>query len=260
MKAAAVRAAVERLVDCWHVGETIDELPEEIRPRTPADGMQVQDRLTKELGVEVGGWKIGATSEVARKMLKADAPFAGRILAPRIFCSGQMLPATGYNLRGVEAEIALVLERNLPARIRPYTRGEVSKAVGAVCPALEIVDSRFTDISKVNIASMIADMGSSAALVIGKPILKWKLLDLPSIAVTIKAGRKIVGRGTGAAAMGDPLASLLWLANHLRTRDGLKAGDVISTGTCTGLYRAQPGEKITAEFGKLGTVAVSFTK
>jgi 2-keto-4-pentenoate hydratase len=76
--------------------------------------------------------------------------------------------------------------------------------------------------------------------------------------VTVRAGRKIVGRGTGRDALGNPLEALRWLANNPTVPEGLQAGEIVSTGTCTGLYRANPGDKIVADFGAFGTVEVKF--
>jgi 2-keto-4-pentenoate hydratase len=55
------------------------------------------------------------------------------------------------------------------------------------------------------------------------------------------------------------LNSLVWLANTLCEQDkALKAGDLVSTGVCTDIYLAEPGDHIVADFGTLGTAEVSF--
>ncbi|MBC8451604.1 MAG: hypothetical protein H8D70_00090 [Rhodospirillaceae bacterium] len=38
------------------------------------------------------------------------------------------------------------------------------------------------------------------------------------------------------------------------------AGEIISTGTCTGLLDVAPGDAVVADFGELGAVEISFTK
>ena len=35
---------------------------------------------------------------------------------------------------------------------------------------------------------------------------------------------------------------------------GLKAGDIVSTGTCTGIDAIKPGDEVIADFGSLGRV------
>ncbi len=67
------------------------------------------------------------------------------------------------------------------------------------------------------------------------------------------------GEGTGSRALGDPLNVLLWLANHQSAAGrGLSAGEIVSTGTCTGLDPVHAGDVARADFGTLGTVEIAF--
>jgi 2-keto-4-pentenoate hydratase len=259
MKRDAADTAASLLTEAWQVGTMLDELPAACRPKTVRDGMQVQDALVAALDLPVAGWKIGCTSKAAQRILKTRAPFPGRVFAPRVFDSGVVLPASGYGMRGIEGEFAFVLAKNLPPRARAYTRAEVRAAVGALRPAIEVVVSRFADWHKVNTASLIADMGCNGLLVLGKPVKAWRALDLRRLAVRVFAGGKQVGEGSGAEALGDPLLALTWLANFQRRRGGLMAGEVVTTGTCSGLYLAGPDDRIEARFGKLGTVGLEFS-
>ena len=61
-------------------------------------------------------------------------------------------------------------------------------------------------------------------------------------------------------ALEHPLVPLTWLANELsRTGIGLRAGEIFSSGTCTGMLRARPGETHVADFGAFGEVRVDFS-
>ena len=56
------------------------------------------------------------------------------------------------------------------------------------------------------------------------------------------------------------MAPLTWLANELsRTGIGLKAGQMVSTGTLTGMLAPKPDETYVADFGPFGSVTVTFT-
>jgi 2-keto-4-pentenoate hydratase len=67
-------------------------------------------------------------------------------------------------------------------------------------------------------------------------------------------------KGTAAAALDHPMVPLTWLANELsRTGVGMKEGQMVSTGTLTGMLAPKPGETYVAEFGPFGSVTVSFT-
>ena len=251
--------AVGWLAEAWRTGLRLAELPESCRPRTPADGYRVQDALTAELGIPVGGWKVGATGAAARKLLGARGPFAGRVFAPRIFASGITLPAGMYQTRGLEAEIAFKLGADLAPRKRPYTAKDVGEAVAQAHLAIEIVDLRFAKTaSAVGIANLIADQGANGALILGPAIKRWRSVDLAKATATMRVNDQAVGEGTGAGVLGNPLNALAWLANHRRSRGGLAKGQVVTTGTLTGIYRAAPGDRAVADFAKLGAVAVSF--
>jgi 2-keto-4-pentenoate hydratase len=48
---------------------------------------------------------------------------------------------------------------------------------------------------------------------------------------------------------------MVWLANQQsRFGRGLKRGDIVTTGTCTGLDSVKPGDHVVADFGGLGSV------
>jgi 2-keto-4-pentenoate hydratase len=259
MKNEFSREAAAILAEAWQVGHLLTELPEHCRPRNAAEAYRIQDLLAEELGVPVGGWKIGCTSPAARKIMKSRGPFAGRIFAPRIFESGITLPAGSYPTRGLEGEFAFRLAKPLPPRKRAYSVAAVTAAVGSMHLAIEIVHSRFGDMLKVGTPSVIADQGVNGALILGPPVPRWRTRAFEKQDVRMIVNGKVVGQGTGADCLGHPLKSLTWLANLMRGRGGLPAGALISTGTCCGMYRAAPGDRARADFGKLGAVEVRFT-
>ncbi len=56
------------------------------------------------------------------------------------------------------------------------------------------------------------------------------------------------------------MVPLTWLANELsRTGVGMKAGEMVSTGTLTGMLAPKAGETYIADFGPFGSVEVAFT-
>ena len=64
--------------------------------------------------------------------------------------------------------------------------------------------------------------------------------------------------GIGANVLGDPRAALTWLANELRVFGaGLRAGDLVTTGTCIPPVPLAPGDSFRVDFGALGSCDVS---
>ena len=71
---------------------------------------------------------------------------------------------------------------------------------------------------------------------------------------------EIVQTGNGEPVMESPINSLVWLAHRLHAKGTpLKAGEWVSTGTCTPPVPAEAGKTLSAKFGDFGTVSVSFT-
>lgn len=250
---------VERLAEAWRVGVLLPPLPARERPGTLAEAYKVQAALAVELDFPVGGWKIGCTSKAAQTMLGARGPFAAPIFAPRIFEAPVTLPAFAGQFCGLEAEFAFRFKTALPARRAAYDQDEVEAAIGAAHIAVEIVNSRFADGFKVGVASIVADMGGHGYLALGPAIARWRQRDLARAAAQMTVNGKVVGEGTGAAVMGGPLIALTWLANHARRRGGIATGQIVTTGTCTGLQPASPGDRAEARFGPFGSVAIAFS-
>ena len=250
--------AATLLSEAWRTATPLNALPPESRPRNAAEAYRIQDAFAHAVGEPTVGWKIGCTSAAARKILKTRAPMYGRVLASRLFSSGATLGAS-YKLRGVEGEFAFKLKRDLPPRRRPYARAEVRAAIAGLLPAIEVIEPRYTDWLAVGIHSVIADLGGDGAVVLGRAVPAWRRIDLREASVRMTLNGKIVGEGTGADCMGDPVAALVWLANALRIRGGLKAGEVVSTGTCCGFHRAAAGDRCIADFGRIGRVEVRFS-
>ena len=102
-----------------------------------------------------------------------------------------------------------------------------------------------------------ADCGVNIDLVVGDWMPDWHALDLKAQRVEMTINGQKRGAGTGARALGDPLNVMVWLANHLSRRGrALTRGLCVSTGTCTGLDPVRPGDRVVADFGSLGTVAI----
>jgi 2-keto-4-pentenoate hydratase len=251
--------AADALGEAFAIGTTLSELPASCRPRTLKEAYAVQAAFVASVAIETAGWKIGCTSDAARAIiLKAKGPFAGRVFLPRCFASGTVIPNSSYPMRGIEGEFAFVLAKNLKPRTRPYTRAEISAAVADLHLAIEIIDSRYTDWLKVSLPELVADLGANGALIVGPPVSNWRQHDLVAVTVTMRSGGRIVGKGRGGDALGHPLDALRWLANNPATKDGLCAGEIVSTGTCTGLHQAAPGDKVSCHFGPLGKVTFAF--
>ena len=259
LSAAAIDDAARRLVDARTGGPALEGLPDSCRPDSLASGYAIQAALRRRLGGVLGGWKVACTNDRAQALMKTDQPFAGPLLAPMLYPDPATFSGTGFRMRMVEGEFAFRLAKDLPERAEPYSRDEVLDAIGAVHPAMEVADSRYRDWLSVGLPSLVADGAVSGALIYSAGHDDWKNLDLVHTAVRVVVNGETVAEGSGANVLGDPLRSMEWLANHLSGRgEGLRAGDIVTTGSCTGNYQAQPGDEVVADFGALGEVRITF--
>ena len=233
-----------------------------LRPTTFDAAYEIQNQVTSLAGSPKVGWKLGATSTAAQQALGFDEPFFAPLL--RRFCheSGTTIALPVKHAPGVEAEFAILLGADLPARPEAYDRGGVAAAVAAVCPAIEVAGSRLVDAGeKQDPAMIVADGGNNIGFVQGEPHAGWASLDLASHEGTLFINGEQAASGNGGLVMGHPLDALVWLANTLsRSGRALNVGDVISTGSCTGWTAVGPGDTAVADFGELGTVEARFAE
>jgi 2-keto-4-pentenoate hydratase len=257
--------AATMLWDCWRDGRRLAALPEDIRPRTREEGYAIQSALEARSGRPLFGWKIAATSTAGQAHINVDGPLAGRLLREKAFESGATLPFGANHMRVAEAEFAFRMGRALPPRAGAYAVDEVLDAVGGLHPAIEIPDSRFDDFTIVGAPQLIADNACAHLFVLGPEApSSWREVDLIDHVVVGTVERPVTGRGDtvtregrGANVLGDPRVALTWLVNELsRLGLTLKAGEVVTTGTCLTPLPIAPGDAMSADFGLLGRVSV----
>ncbi|TCH96439.1 hypothetical protein EJV46_20895 [Roseococcus sp. SYP-B2431] len=206
------------------------------------------------------GYKIGSTSAEAQRILGTTEPGAGRLVTSFTHASPARLPIAAAHGPAVEGEFAFRLGRDLPARVTPYAPEDISAAIEAVAGAIEMVGSRFAGgLGQQGRLLTTADSSAHIGLVTG-PWHPWRRQDLRPHRVEMFVDGIARGSGTGARALGDPLNVLAWLVRHLSAQgQGLLAGEIVATGTCTGLDPVTPGGTATADFGTLGRVEIAFT-
>jgi 2-keto-4-pentenoate hydratase len=233
-------------------------LPEPVRPATRADGYAVQAALAARSPQPLFGWKIAATSVAGQRHLNVDGPLAGRLFRERAFDAGAVVPFGANNMRVAEAEFAFRLAVDLPPRRATYRVDEVLAAVATLHPAIEIPDSRYDDFTVVGAPQLIADDACAHYFVLGPATTAdWRRMDLVEHPVIATVADRETRIGKGANVLGDPRLALAWLVNELSGIGvTLRAGEVVTTGTCIVPAPIAPGDRVHVDFGALGTVEV----
>ena len=254
-----IAAASQTLHDHWRAGTKLANLDVAERPRDRAEGYAIQAGIENFSAGKLFGWKIAATSEAGQKHINVDGPMAGRILTETVLPDGGTASMAGNEMRVAEPEFAFRMQADLPPRSSPYSVQQVLDAVGTLHPAIEIPDSRFADFVSAGPAQIIADNACAHLFVLGAPAhADWRALDLVEQKSVIKLrGRQYIGYGKNV--LGDPRIALAWLANELSQLGvTLKAGEVVTTGTCHPPLPIQSGDVFEADFGTFGKVSVRF--
>ncbi len=226
-------------------------LPHALLPANEAMAYAVQRLVAEALG-PIGGWKVGAAGPGAPPTC-APMPAAGVHPAPA------RIPAGPHALRGIEAEIAFRLAADLPVREAPYGRAEVVAAIGVCVPAIEVLDSRFTDPDAQDKLSLLADSSTHGGFVYGAPAANWQGIDFAQETVRLLVDGALLKTGT-ANPGGDMIQLIQWLADTgARWAGGLRAGQYVTCGSWTGKDFVPPGAQVQVEFAHAGAVAMEFT-
>ena len=255
-----IAAASKTLHDHWRAGTKFEGLDTAMRPRDRVEGYAIQARIEGYSTASLFGWKIAATSEAGQKHINVDGPMAGRILAETVIADGGTASMAGNEMRVAEPEFAFRMRRDLPARSAPYTLQQVLDAVDTLHPAIEIPDSRFAEFVSAGAAQIIADNACAHLFVLGSATsADWRSLDLVEERPVVGLrGQQFIGHGKNV--LGDPRVALTWLANELRQLGvTLKAGRIVTTGTCHPPLPIQSGDFCAVDFGSLGKVSVGFS-
>ena len=247
-----VETIANLLIEAHRQSRQIAAPPPGAEPATRAEAFAIQDRVCAALG-GAGGWKTGAPSSEA-------LPIAAPLLASLIGPSPADLPASRFHAIGVEAELAFRFARALPRRGEAYTPDEVAEAIESLHVSIEVVDSRFGDWAQSDDMWKLADNQVNGYFVYGPAVTDWRGLDLEHAPVELLIDGKVaVSHDNGSNSAGDPMRVVTWLANHLaETREGLQAGAIVTSGSCTGLVWVEPGTRVTARFPGIGEAAARF--
>ena len=257
---AAERRLARLLAGLRRDGRSQSGLDADLVPADRDAAYRVAGLVAEELGLAVVGWKIAAAKAEMQRQLRTDAPIYGRVYEGHVRPS----PVTVAHARQCspipEVEYMARLGSDLPPRAAPYTLEEVDAAVASLHPGIELAECRFVHDDRFPpLAAVLADGAGGGTLCIGPAIADWRTRDIAGQPVRLSCNGVVRRGGTAAEALDHPLVPLAWLANELsRTGVGMKAGQVISTGTLTGMLRPRAGETYVADFGPFGTVAATY--
>jgi 2-keto-4-pentenoate hydratase len=227
---------------------------------TMADGYAVQSELTRMIlddGDTIVGYKVGLTSEPMQKMIGVDSPDYGPVLGSTVYRSGDAVSVSRFIQPRLEAEIVFVLGEELSGPA--VTILDAARAVAGVAASVEIVDSRFAD-WRIKLADTVSDLASNGAVVTSGRLVPLADVDPRLVGMTLTRNGELVDTGAGAAALGDPVAVVAWLANVLGENGVImQPGHLVMTGALHAAVPMRAGDVFRADFDRLGPVVVRVT-
>lgn len=219
-------------------------------PKDTAEAYAMHRAVVKGLGWETMGWKVAGTTENIQQALGLEGPIYGRTFKKHRHVSPTTLSCATLLDPLVECEFFVTLKKDLAPRREPWSMAEIIEAVGTVHAGIEVAECRMPASLKPSTPTILADGSAAGQYVFGGELTHY-LDRLSSLSVVLECDGVVVKQGCGADVMGDPLRPILWLAEELRSKwnDGIYAGELISTGSMTGMLPVKAGQSVKAIFG-----------
>ena len=264
MDSETVRVAAHHLARARLDRVRLGALSSDVAPGDEEAAYIVQDALHERLteagkGV-VSGHKIGCTTPIMQRYLGIDSPCAGGVFEPTAHHNSGTFEFDKLLHPGVECELAVRLNDDLAPPNAPFDAVSVADAVGAVTPAIEIVDDRWVDYKAMDTPSLIADDFFGAGCVLGDGPTNWRELNLSDVTGSMTINGQHVGTGRGAAILDHPLSALAWLANLMARRGrSLRAGEFVLLGSLVETKWVERGDFVEIDLGSLGGATARFT-
>lgn len=237
---AEVAAVADQLAQASTGGVAVDALLHE--PDGVDDGYRIQQAGHRLHPGPLVGWKAGCTNAATQQMLGIAAPLVGRYPSALVETSPATVAAAGFpTAPHLEVEVGLRITRALTEL--PDDPLDLADSVEAFA-AIEVVAARMAAFPLIGAAQLAADNVVGARMVVG-PTLDLtpdERRKLDTIPVELLVDGATVASATGAEALGHPLRVLLAVAAHAHELGHtIGVGELVITGTCTGLVPARIG-------------------
>ena len=257
----AIESAAQAIRTAWETGKACPPVRDSL-PANDVNAAYAVQKINTDKWIGQGrrltGRKIGLTAKAVQKQLGVDQPDYGMLFADMCYVDGEEMPVSRLMQPRVEAEVALVLDKDLTHS--QLTLPDMIGAVAYALPAIEVVGSRIAKWD-IKIVDTVADNASSGLFVLGTRPVKLADIDLRLCGMVMESKGDQVSVGAGVACLGNPINAALWLARKMiEVGMPLRAGDVIMTGALGPMAPVVPGDVVEARISGLGSVRAAFAK
>jgi len=225
------------------------------------EAYQIQQRLNqlkKTDGYRIYAPKLGLTSPAKMAQMQVDHPIYGYVFYYMLMKNNEKFSLSGYIQPRVEPEIAVVLKNDLKGP--GITLQDVEDSFDYAVSSLEILDSRYQNY-KFTLPDVIADNTSAKGAVYSEKQVKLEPKALVTETVQLKINGEVKAEGDGSAVLGNPLETIVFLANELGKQGKVVPGKTpIMTGGMTEAIPIKAGDLIEVEYSTLENITVKALK
>ncbi len=250
-------SAAELFLEARRSTTPFADLPAALAPSSLEEAYFVQNAMYRAIEPAAAkmprAWKVGAPAPDA-------TPLFGPMITAWIKPSPALFNDARHRLRGLEAEIAFLIGKDLPPRSTAYSRDELIDAIESCHPAIEELEAGLTVPAQAARFSMIADLQMHGGFIYGAAVPDWQQIDFAQESVTLSVDGDVKVERTASNTAGtDLLRLVLYLINEGATRTGgLRRGSWVTTGSWTGNTFASAGSQVDVRFSTAGSVALRF--
>jgi 2-keto-4-pentenoate hydratase len=232
-------------------------LPPDLTPRDLNEAYEIQLAVAVLGPMPHAGFKLGLTNENAQRAAGTSAPIVGRLGSLDIRRSHAKIQLPEQHLRIVEAEVIFEVGTDLPAEYAPFSEQQVRASLSRAFAGLEVCNTRFDESVEFSLPCLVADNSNADLIVVGDALTEEDSGSLSNLAVTLQRRGKPDVKGSTQSVLGNPVRAVTWLANWLASRgESLKRGQLISSGSCTGMNEVAADDSVVATFGSGAQVCV----
>ena len=257
------RVARERF-NGWRERKRFSQLLGDDRPIDMNEAYQVQSQVYQLMQDEAGfsgfsGHKVALTSPAIQEMCGVDQPAYGAILTEYVHENKHEANLDDFIRMGIEFEVAVEMGADVLTDVE-HTKETIAPFISAVMPAFEMIDDRDADYAHLDAISLLADRCWCSGIVLGTRTENWQHLDIGNLVSEVVWNGDADEKGRTGDALGNPLNSVAFVANHLRERgQQLKAGEIIMTGSALKTRFPKRGDSAVYRIEGLGEVSMRVT-
>ncbi len=215
-------------------------------PTTSEEAFAAQTAVMAELG-PAGAFKV------------ADKPGAPFVMAPicadRVLQTGADVPI--LDSAGIELEVGFEV-------LSSWTPGADLATIARHVwprPVIEVVDTRIDGPLADDPFVKLADLQANSALVVGARADDWDGSDFSDVDAYLTCGETVVVDGKARVPGGSALNMLAKLADRIGAHcGGLQPGQIVITGSLSGLPYFEVGQQIRGRIATLGEVACQLSR